>query len=175
MPDTPRPADPDTRDWTVVIDDGCSECGYVPHDPRETQGRILALPERWMAVLARKDARDRPKEGVWSPVEYACHSRDLLRVLRERVTLILDEDNPTFPDYDGEAEAVSGKFWSADPDTTADEIAREAAKTASVFSRVGESDWEKAGLRGDGKRMSIAGLSRYLIHDLEHHLVDVDG
>ena len=175
MSDTPRPADPDTRDWTVVIDDGCSECGYTPHDPRETQARILALSERWTAVLSREDARERPREGVWSPVEYACHSRDLLRVLGERVTLILDEDNPTFSEYDGEAEAVSGQFWSADPETTADDIARQADKTAFVYATVGESDWEKAGLRGDGKKMSIAELSRYLLHDLEHHLVDVDG
>lgn len=171
--DEPRPADSDTRDWTFVIDEGCAQCGYVPHEPTATVARLRDLPGRWAAVLQRPGAAARPSEGVWSPVEYACHSRDLLRVLGERVALMLDQDEPTFPDYDGEAEAVRGRFWAADPAAVAEEIRRGVEEASSVYERVAPSDWERRGLRGDGRVFTIVGLSRFLVHDHEHHLHDV--
>jgi hypothetical protein len=35
--------------------------------------------------------------------------------------------------------------------------------------------WLRAGRRSDGARFSIAGFSRYLLHDPVHHLFDVTG
>lgn len=175
MSTEPRPADSDSTDWTFVITDGCRQCGYVPHDVTETARRLADLPGRWSKALERPNATIRPQEGIWSPVEYGCHSRDLIEVLGERIELILGGDRPTFANYDGEAEVVSGRFWEADPAELAQQIASETERTISIYQRVTEGDWDRKGLRGDGKAMTIADLSRYLLHDLEHHLVDVDG
>lgn len=171
----PRPADSDSTDWTFVIDQGCQQCGYVPHDVVTTARRLAQVPGRWVEVLQRDGATMRPSEGVWSPVEYACHSRDLITVLGDRVGAMLDSDRPTFANYDGEAEAVAGKFWAADPALVSEQIGDSMDRTLFIYGRVGEADWERVGLRGDGVEMTVAGLSRYLLHDLEHHLVDVDG
>ncbi|SLM92553.1 MULTISPECIES: DinB family protein [Brevibacterium] len=171
----PPPAETDTRDWTFVIDEGCEQCGYAPHDPATTAQRLLALPSRWNAVLRRDDAAVRPRDGVWSPLEYAGHSRDLAIALGERITAMLDAQNPTFADYDGEAEAVRGEFWAADPAQVAREIEQGTGASAAVFDRVTDGDWDRTGQRSDGFTFTVATLSRYLVHDLEHHLHDVDG
>lgn len=175
MTPVPPPAEPDTTDWTFVLEAGCHECGYVLHDPALTVERLRAGVGRWHDVLARPDVVQRPSEHVWSPLEYACHSRDLVRVLGERVAAMLDEDNPTFGDYDGEAEAVRQQFWAADPAQVAREIESVTEETARVFARVSGDDWARTGVRGDGRPFTVTELSRYLLHDVEHHLHDVAG
>lgn len=175
MDATPPPAESDSRDWTVVVDDGCPECGYAPHDPALTGERLRAAAARWSAVLERSDVAERPAPRVWSPLEYASHSRDLVRVLGERVTVMLEEEGAPFADYDGEAEAVRQRFWAGDPAEVARQIPELTETTVAVLARVRGEDWERTGLRGDGHPFTVTELARYLLHDVEHHLHDVDG
>lgn len=170
----PPPAEHDTTDWTFVVDDGCAECGYTPHDPVLTSERLQATVPRWASVLERPGATERPSPAVWSPLEYASHSRDLVRVLGERVTMMLAQEGAPFADYDGEAEAVRQEFWAGDPQTVAEEIATETQRTVDVLGGVRGEAWERTGLRGDGQPFTVAQLSRYLLHDIEHHLHDVE-
>ena len=92
---------PDDKDWTFVLDRICPECGFSPptstpatwpHScmPRPRPGRRCWWP----------DAGVRPAPQVWSPLEYACHVRDLLGVFAARVELMLTEDLPTFENWD---------------------------------------------------------------------------
>ena len=89
---------PDTKDWTWVLERPCPECGFDP----ATQS-LEALPTRihdtamaWSDVLARPDVGVRPAPSVWSPLEYACHVRDVHAVFAERVRLMLEVDEPAF-------------------------------------------------------------------------------
>ena len=175
MDATPPPAEPDSRDWTVVVDEGCPECGYVPHDPALTAKRLRAAVPRWSVVLGRPDVAERPAPRVWSPLEYASHSRDLVRVLGERVAVMLEEEGAPFADYDGEAEAVRQRFWDNDPAAVDRQIAEHTEATVAVLARVRGEDRERTGLRGDGRPFTVTELSRYLLHDVEHHLHDVGG
>lgn len=175
MDATPPPAAPDSRDWTFVLEGGCRECGYELHDAALTGERLRADVPRWQAVLERPDVAQRPSEGVWSPLEYASHSRDLVRVLGERVTVMLEEDGAPFADYDGEAEAVRQEFWAGDPAEVSRQIAASTEATVAVLARVTGDAWERTGLRGDGRPFTVTELCRYLLHDVEHHLHDVDG
>lgn len=172
MSTPPPPADHDSRDWTFVVDDGCDECGYTPHDPAATSDRLLAAVPRWAAALQRPGASERPAPGVWSPLEYACHARDLVRVLGDRVSAVLAREGAPFADYDGEAEAVRQEFWASDPRVVARQVAEETERTVAVLDRVRGQAWGRAGTRGDGTLFTIAGLCRYLLHDVEHHLHD---
>lgn len=171
----PPPAEHDTTDWTVVLDAGCAECGYRLHDPVLTAERLQAAAPRWAEVLARPGAARRPRERVWSPLEYASHASDLVAVLGERVTAMLEQDDPVLSDYDGEAEAVRQEFWRNDPDEVARQIADRTGATVAVLGRVTGADWERTGRRGDGRAFTITTLCRYLLHDVEHHLHDVGG
>lgn len=99
MDTAPEPGMPDDRDWTTVLDGGCDECGYRPHDPPSTGDRLAAAAERWRAVLTRPDVGRRPAPRVWSPLEYAGHCRDLIEVLGDRLESMLDGENPTYADF----------------------------------------------------------------------------
>lgn len=173
MTSAPQPAASDDRDWTFVLEAGCPECGYRLHDPVTTSERLRAAAASWGGVLQRPAVDERPQPDVWSPLEYACHSRDLIRVLGDRVEAILREDLPTFADFDGEAEAVELQYWAQDPTAVAQEIASRTEVTVATLERV--DDWERAGLRGDGRRFTVGQLCQYLLHDVEHHLHDVAG
>ena len=57
--------------------------GDVPAAARTVRDRAAGIAEILRATAA--DLRSRPESDVWSPLEYACHVRDLLLVQRERI------------------------------------------------------------------------------------------
>ncbi|MGD6980937.1 MULTISPECIES: DinB family protein [Citricoccus] len=171
----PAPAPGDDRDWTFVVTDGCDECGFRPFDAAETARRISAGTERWRAVLERPDAAQRPSEQVWSPLEYACHVRDMVRLLGERVKAIRDQEAPEFADWDGDAMAVKLAYWAADPGTTWEDLGRTTRRTVSVLESVPAGARDRTGRRSDGVEFTVASLGQYIGHEMEHHLHDVRG
>lgn len=175
MDEAPEPGMPDDRDWTTVLEAGCDECGYRLHDPATTGRRLAAALERWRRVLARPDVGHRPAPRVWSPLEYAGHCRDLIEVLGRRVEAMLATDAPTYDDFDGEAAVRQHEYWRADPAELASGLELATAWTREILDRVGLAELERTGLRGDGYEFTIATLCRYIVHDVEHHLYDVNG
>ena len=88
---------PDTKDWTWVLERPCPECGFDTQGfPVEAvPGMIMANTAAWQAALdGASDARARPEPSTWSPLEYACHVRDMLLAQRERVLLARRVDVP---------------------------------------------------------------------------------
>lgn len=175
MDAAPEPGAPDTRDWTVVLDGGCDECGYVPHDPVTTGARLEAVAERWCRALERSAVAQRPAPRVWSPLEYAGHSRDLIEVLGERIAAMLEFENPTYDDFDGEEAVLDHEYWKADAVALSHGIDEATGRTLATLERLGSQDWARTGRRGDGYVFTIATLCQYIVHDVEHHLWDVNG
>ena len=70
---------PDTKDWTWVLQRRCPECGFDSREfPRTQVGAMLrSNAASWREVLSAPDVRQRPRPDVWSPLEYACHVRDV--------------------------------------------------------------------------------------------------
>lgn len=171
------PVPPETKDWTAVLDGGCAECGFDPgYDVRTTGDRARETVEAWNAALDRRGLTERPRPGTWSPLEYGCHVRDLCRVFRERLRLMLEEDDPVFPDWDQDAAAVQDRYNLQDPYEVSGQLAQELRATADAFDAVEEDRWERPGRRGDGKAFTVASFAKYFLHDVEHHLrADVRG
>lgn len=171
--DEPQPIEPDTKDWTVVIREGCPECGFDPSfDVRTTGDRLRATQPAWREQLARADARDRPAPGTWSPLEYGAHSRDVLRVMRQRLELMLARDGAVFDSWDQDAAAVAERYDLQDPARVAQEYAEQADATAAAFDAVEDGQWQHRGSRA-GTGFTVETLAVYLVHDIEHHLHDV--
>ena len=82
---------PDTKDWTWVLERHCDECGFdAATVARHDIGRLLREnAAAWRPVLARSDVAIRPDEATWSPLEYACHVRDVFRLFAQRLALML--------------------------------------------------------------------------------------
>ncbi|MET4060267.1 hypothetical protein ABIB35_001812 [Arthrobacter sp. UYP6] len=52
-------------------------------------GLLRGSADDWRRILSDPAAVQRPDEGTWSPLEYAAHVRDLCRVYRARLNLML--------------------------------------------------------------------------------------
>ncbi len=169
----PPPIEPDTKDWTVVIRGGCTECGFdAGYDVTTTGERLRATEARWREQLARMDVRERPDPNTWSPLEYGAHSRDVLRVMRERLELMLAHDGARFEGWDQDAAAVEERYDLQDPARVAQEYAEEVGATAAALDAVEGGQWQHRGSRS-GTAFTVETLAVYLLHDIEHHLDDV--
>jgi hypothetical protein len=171
------PIVPDTKDWTWVLERACPECGFdassVPVD--EVAGRVRAVAGAWTALLAGAPGAlsARPREDRWSPLEYGCHVRDVFSVFDGRLHLMLDDDDPTFANWDQDETAIERRYGEQAPGAVAAELAANAEALAASFDSVSGAAWDRRGRRSDGARFSVASLARYLLHDPVHHLSDV--
>ncbi|MEV0157171.1 DinB family protein [Micromonospora sp. NPDC050686] len=171
--DGPAAVPPDPVDWTFVIDRGCGECGFTPPPAEATGERLRATLPTWRAALAGPAAGRRPAPTVWSPVEYACHVRDACRIFRQRLELMLREDDPTFANWDQDTTAVAEDYFHQSPGTVAGQLAAEAEATAAAFDAVRADQWERPGRRSNGSLFTVRSFAVYFLHDVLHHVHDV--
>jgi uncharacterized damage-inducible protein DinB len=169
------PIEPDTKDWTWVLERPCPECGYRGSDvdAAEIPATLRATTPRWTDALARPDARERPAPGTWSVLEYAAHVRDVHRIFGERLRLILDEVDPLFANWDQDATAVAERYDLQDPAVVAVELAEAAEETAARFAAVPDDAWQRPGRRSNGSSFTALTLGQYYLHDVVHHTHDV--
>ena len=171
------PIVPDDKDWTWVLARPCPECSFDSSTvtPSTVPGSIENMLPRWRAVLRRPDAAERPDDSTWSALEYACPVRDVLSLFDQRLNLMLDSDDARFADWDQDRTAVEKDYANADPALVSAELAAEGKQAAESFAAVRESEWDRKGLRSNGSEFTVLTLSRYFLHDLVHHLHDVNG
>ncbi|GAA4284473.1 maleylpyruvate isomerase N-terminal domain-containing protein [Brevibacterium daeguense] len=168
--------EPDTRDWAEVLEQGCPDCGFTGRE--EVSGasaEVSAAITRWEKVLARPTAAQRPRPGRWSDVEYAAHVRDILTLFRNRLLLMLNEEDPVLPNFDGDAVAVAEDYPSQDPGEVLTGLRDAASDYSSALAAIGGAQWNRTGHREDGRAFTVTTLTRYGLHELRHHLLDVSG
>ena len=170
--------EPDTKDWTWVLRERCTECGFDSRGP--ARGELAALigevGHRWVDDFSRVASPEvRPAPAVWSPLEYACHVRDVLDLAAYRVRLMLDEDEPHFANWDQDVTAIQDEYGSQDPATVARQIDVATHGFADVVGDVPDDAWLRRGHRGDGAEFTVESFTRYLLHDPIHHLTDITG
>ena len=88
---------PDTKDWTWVLEQQCSECGYesAAVDPADVAALMRANAASFRAALKRGNmVHERPPVAPgaspqWSALEYAAHVRDVYALAAERITKMI--------------------------------------------------------------------------------------
>lgn len=172
------PIEPDTKDWTWVLDRTCPECGFDADSVALDQvgGMVRENAAAWEQILARPrdELTTRPSDDRWSALEYACHVRDVFRLYDQRLALMLTEDDPDFANWDQDVAAVTDRYNEQDPELVAAAITEAAGPLADRFDSVGGDAWQRTGNRSDGVTFTVETFARYFIHDPVHHLVDVD-
>ncbi|WP_344321991.1 DinB family protein [Streptomyces macrosporus] len=148
---------PDTGNRTRVPERPCPECGL---DTRSVRGEDVAALLRENAaarrpVPERADVRERPAPDVWSPPEYACHARDVLRVFDGRLRPMLSEEGPSFPARDQDATALAERYGEQDPHRVAREPEEAGESLAARFATVTGEQWRRTGDRSDGSRFTV--------------------
>jgi hypothetical protein len=165
----------DTKNWTWVLESPCPDCGFDAADYPDAAipGAIRDNAAVWPAVLTRPDVRVRPDDSTWSPLEYGAHIRDLLKVYSTRLGLMVDEDDPVFPNWDQDDTAVAERYNELDPAVVAGELGDNATALAAAFEALAPPQWSRPGSRSDGARFTVSTLAKYMTHDLVHHRWDV--
>ncbi len=167
--------DPDTKDWTWVLERPCDECGFdaSAFDVAQLPDLIRDNTRGWSAALAAVDVAVRPAPHIWSSLEYACHVRDVHVLFDGRVQLMLKEDDPTFENWDQDATAIENSYGDQDPATVEVELIEAAGAVAGRYATIGADQWARRGTRGNGSVFTVESLGRYHLHDVVHHLYDV--
>ena len=169
---------PDDKDWTWVLERHCPECGFdacamsVGELARVTRSTVAA----WQGGLGRPGLRTRPAQNVWSPLEYACHVRDVYALFAERITAMIEEDDPRFANWDQDATALAERYGEQDPADVFDELTNAGEDLAAILAEVpseGPNAWLRPGRRSNGSTFTVESITRYMLHDVVHHLHDV--
>jgi hypothetical protein len=165
----------DDKDWTWVLEQVCPECGFDAGgcDVAKIPDLVRENAASWQNVLVRPTVRERPRPGVWSPLEYGCHVRDVFVLFEQRLTLMLTEDDPQFANWDQDVTAVAERYGEQDPLAVARELAVAADAIARAFAAVDGDQWDRPGRRSDGARFTVRTFGQYFVHDPVHHLWDV--
>lgn len=166
---------PDDKDWTWVVGRACPECGAdVSSIPAESVAQeIRDNADAWEEILRHDpgELRRRPRPDRWSALEYAAHVRDVYVLYRERLRLMMECDDPLYPNWD--QDAASKSYRAEDPGHVATGLSAAAEALAADFEGLSGDDWQRPGRRSDGACFTIEAFARYLLHDPVHHLWDV--
>ena len=158
-----------------MLETQCPECGFDASAVSFTEIPALTRSNasRWVDVLRRPDVATRPYPDVWSPLEYACHVRDVFRLFDTRLALMLDEDDPRFANWDQDETAITDRYGEQDPGTVSAELVDAANAISASFEAVTLEQLDRTGTRSDGAKFTVDSFARYFAHDPIHHLWDV--
>jgi hypothetical protein len=169
--------------WARAQTDECPQCGLQPGamDHQVLGGELMVLAASWRTFLLAADdtyLRTNPAPGVFSPIQYGAHVRDIQRVYGDRILLMLCEDNPVFPQFNPDEDAWNG-YNQLDRGALADDIETQARRLKAILDELDAEDWSRTMTRdggGDGVyQFTVAGLASYAVHESHHHLLDADG
>ncbi|MET8575651.1 DinB family protein [Streptomyces sp. NPDC005012] len=157
----------------------CDECGFV-YD-LEMASAVPSLAEAHAEEFADLMAGDpatlrtRSAPAVWSPLEYACHVRDVLLVQRERVLAARRADTP-FAEPMGRDERVEHDGYARQrPSDVAHQVRTAAQLFGNVLDLLSPADWERTLVYTYPRRAErpLSWVAVHTLHELRHHLLDV--
>lgn len=156
--------------------DPCAGCGFT-YDLRRaaTVGAdIRAAAAEVVALLSSNDidTRLRTRPGVWSPLEYACHLRDVLFVQRERV---LAARRVNGADCASMGREEHDGYNEQDPIEVARQLSGAATLFSNVLARLADGDWERTVVYHypETSERSLRWVAAHTAHELQHHLLDI--
>lgn len=163
----------------------CAGCGFVwdrvPHaevaarlgETAATFRRLMLPADRPPGWAAR--AATRPAPDVWSPVEYACHVRDVLLVQRDRLYTILVEDRPTFGPMYREERVELGRYAETEVAEVVGQIEMAAHLAARAFGVLSAEQFARTAVYGypTVSERTVAWVAAQTLHELLHHAADI--
>ncbi|MDO4916441.1 MAG: DinB family protein [Rothia sp. (in: high G+C Gram-positive bacteria)] len=163
----------DTKDWTVVLRDGCAECGFRPgYAYEENISRLKALEAPILTAFNSSEMQlyVRPSAQTWAPIEYLAHIAEVCEVMMDRLQLMLVQDNPEFANWNQDAAAAEGDYINRPVGHVKRDLLTNLQHAVAEFNRVPGDLLARRGRRGDGEEFTIQTLAEYFVHDLEHHI-----
>ena len=169
--------------WARAQTDRCPQCGEHPAAMERASlgGQLIESAGAWRTFLLGADdasLRTSPAPGIFSPIQYGAHVRDIQGVYGDRILLMLEQDNPVFPQFNPEEEEWEN-FNRLEADSLANGIEAQARRLAEILERLQPQDWGRTMTRDGGRdgvhQFTVAGLASYVVHESHHHLLDANG
>jgi hypothetical protein len=157
----------------------CAECGFVYDlaDAHIAGAAIIEGATTLGRLVTGTDApvRARHEPSTWSPLEYACHLRDVLLVQRERVLLARRRETPKLEPMGREERADHDGYAEQDAEDVARQLADAAQLFANVLSRLEPDDWHRTVIYNypTPAVRSLAWVAAHTLHEVQHHTLDV--
>ncbi|WP_094192114.1 DinB family protein [Streptomyces katrae] len=159
--------------------DDCAECGFA-YDLElapTAASRAGEYAARFAELLLRAEREAlvrRPAPGVWSPLEYACHVRDVLLVQRERVLAARRTDKPVATPMGRDERVEHEGYALQDPAAVARQLTDAAALFGNVLHRLPPAHWERTLVYSypEPAERSLSWVAVHTLHELRHHLRD---
>ncbi|WP_370467810.1 DinB family protein [Lentzea flava] len=157
----------------------CEECDYK-YD-LALAGQVSALARHYVAEYAEPLTSDpaalrrRGTPQLWSPLEYACHVRDVLLVQRERLLAARRSDSPVTEPMGRDERVEHDGYIDQEPADVARQLHDAALLFAHGLDRLGPEDWERT-LSVPYPEIAVRTLSWFAVHtlhELRHHLLDI--
>ncbi len=166
-------------EWLRIQEAPCPQCGLHPSTraPADLGPAAVDAAAAWNRMLLAADPaalRTSPAPGVWNPMQYAMHVRDMLRVFGERIELAVGADDPAVPWFDPGEDGRHG-YTQAEPADAAAAIVEQSARFAGAVSTIRPGDWQRTVRRDGTDRFTVAGLACFAVHEAHHHLLDAEG
>jgi hypothetical protein len=123
---------------------------------------------------ARLCARRRPDE--WSPLEYACHVRDVLLMQRDRLYVALVEDEPSFKPMYRDQRVAFDRYGEQIPSQVGVQVVMAATLLAHAFAGLSDAQWSRPlmyGFPGPSRR-DVEWVAHHTLHEGIHHTHDVE-
>ncbi len=160
--------------------DRCEECGFAYDEdalrPLDALLAEMAGPYRDALAAEPERLRRRPDAGTWSPLEYACHVRDVLLAQRERILTTLVEDHPSFPPMYREQRAALARYNDQDPVRVADEIDIASGLLARQLAALDDEQLARECLYlfPVTAMRSVRWVGIHTLHECRHHRLDIE-
>ncbi len=167
------------RDWTRSQFEACPDCGHDSSAvadadlPRALTGATAACGTL-LATAPVADLRRWSEPGVWSPLEYACHTRDVIAVFDERVERTVVEPGRALGWWDHEAAVTDERYNHQEPVLVAEAMAANARRLGQTLGDLDAAAWDLAAERRPGEHFTVRGMARFVLHEIVHHRHDAE-
>lgn len=159
----------------------CDECGfeYGSVQTEQVVPTLQDLAARYGVVLTERDdtaLRRRPSPDVWSALEYACHVRDVLLVMRERVLQALREETPAFTPMGRDERVVHDRYDEQSPADVARQLEDAAAMLTFLWEGLDDEQWARTCVYNypAPAERTLSWVAQQTIHEADHHLRDIE-
>ena len=159
--------------------DRCEQCGFERAESEApSAGTAIVQAATIMAETLSDRTADlttRRAPQTWSPIEYGCHTRDVLLVQRERVLLARRVEGASQPLMGREERVEHDGYAAQRPGDVARQLVDAARMLANVLSRLDEKAWSRTvvydTLRPTERSLRWVALDTW--HEVHHHLKDI--